>query len=86
MIWLMKKSIKKPARLSSLAVEFDREEDGRWIAEMPKLPGVMAYGATKRDALQRVYAIALRTLADDVEKGSFFAPVSRLFGYGMAHR
>ena len=73
----MKKSIKRSTRLSSLVVEFDREVDGRWIAEIPKLPGVMAYGATKRDALQRVYAIALRTIADSVEQGSFFTPVSR---------
>lgn len=82
----MKKTAKQPISLSSLAVEFDREKDGRWIAEVPKLPGVMAYGSTKRDALQRVYAIALRTLADSIEQGSFFAPVSRMFGYGVAHR
>jgi len=80
----MKKSIKPSTRLSSLTVEFDRETDGRWIAEITKLPGVIAYGATKREAQQRVYAIALRTLADSVEQGSFFAPVSRLFGYGVA--
>ena len=80
----MKKSIKSSTRLSSLSVIFDREVDGRWIAEIPKLPGVMAYGATKREAQQRVYAIALRTLADDVENGSFFTPISRLFGYGVA--
>lgn len=80
----MKKSNKQLMSLSSLAVEFDREKDGRWIAEIPKLPGVMAYGATKRDALQRVYAIALRTIADSVEQGSFFTPVSRIFGYGVA--
>lgn len=72
--------------LSSLAVEFDREEDGRWIAEIPKLPGVMAYGTTKREALRRVYAVALRTIADSVEHGTLFAPVSRLFGYGVARR
>jgi len=53
----MKKSLKQSTNLSSFAVEFDREKDGRWIAEIPKLPGVMAYGATKRDALQRVYGI-----------------------------
>ncbi len=80
----MKKSAKKLVRLSSLAVEFDRETDGRWIAEIPKLPGVMTYGATKREAQQRVYAIALRTLADSVEQGSLFTPVSRIFGYGVA--
>ncbi len=53
--------------VSPLSVEFDREEDGRWIAEVPKLPGVLAYGATKREALRRVYAVALRTLADSYE-------------------
>ena len=81
----MQKNLKKPASLSKLSVEFDREADGRWIAEIPRLPGVMAYGSTKREALQHVYAVALRTLADDVENGSFFAPISRLFGYGVAN-
>jgi len=47
--------------------EFDREDDGRWIAEIPKLPGVMAYGLTKKEALQKVYAIALRTEKTMVE-------------------
>ncbi len=46
----------------------------------------MAYGATRREALERVYAIALRTLADNVEQGALFTPVSRMFGYGMASR
>ncbi len=82
----MQKRVKKPVALSKLTVEFDREDDGRWIAEVPRLPGAMAYGATKRDALQRVYAIVLRTIADDVEQGSFFTPISRLFGYGVARR
>ena len=72
--------------VTSLAVEFDREDDGRWIAEIPKLPGVIVYGATKREALHRVYAVALRTLADRVEHGTMLASVSRLFGYGVAQR
>jgi len=80
------KGRQKKVSITSLTVEFDREVDGRWIAEVPKLPGVMAYGATKREALQRVYAIALRTLADSVEQGNLFTPVSRLFGYGVAGR
>jgi len=67
-------------------VEFDREDDGRWIAEIPKLPGVMTYGLTKKEALQKVYAIALRTLADNVEQGNTPPPVTRLFDYGMARR
>lgn len=72
--------------LASYSVAFDREDDGRWIAEIAKLPGVLAYGATKRDALNKVYAIALRTLANSVEEGHRLAPVSRLFGHGVAHR
>jgi predicted RNase H-like HicB family nuclease len=65
---------------------FDREEDGRWIAEIPRLPGVMAYGATKQDALRRVRSVALRTLADVVETGKTPPSISRLFSHGMASR
>ena len=68
----------------SFAEEFDSEEDGRWIAEIPKLPGVMAYGSTKQQALRKVYVIALRTLADTVEQGSTPPAVNHLFEYGMA--
>lgn len=45
-------------------VEFDREEDGRWIAEIVNLPGTMAYGETKEMALAVVEAIALRVIAE----------------------
>jgi predicted RNase H-like HicB family nuclease len=48
-------------------IEFDREEDGRWIAEIPELPGVMAYGATKGEAEAAVEALALRVIADRIE-------------------
>ena len=48
-------------------VEFDREEDGRWIADIPGLPGVMAYGATKEEATANVEALALRVVAEQVE-------------------
>ena len=67
-------------------VEFDRKDDGRWIAEIPKLPGVMAYGLTKKEALQKVYAIALRTLADGVEQGRALMPVAWLFDHEVARR
>jgi predicted RNase H-like HicB family nuclease len=50
-------------------VEFDREEDGRWIAEIPMLPGVLAYGKTEQEALGAVEALALRVLADQLEHG-----------------
>jgi predicted RNase H-like HicB family nuclease len=48
-------------------IEFDREEDGRWIAEIAELPGVMAYGATKDEAEAAVEALALRVIADRIE-------------------
>lgn len=50
-------------------VEFDREEDGRWIAEIASLPGAMAYGDSKESALAAVEAIALRALAEKLESG-----------------
>ena len=50
-------------------MELEQEEDGRWIAEIPGLPGVMAYGKTRSDALRAVEALALRVLADRLEHG-----------------
>jgi predicted RNase H-like HicB family nuclease len=52
----------------NFAIEFDREEDGRWIAEIPALPGVMAYGTSKADAESKVEAMALRVVADRIER------------------
>jgi predicted RNase H-like HicB family nuclease len=48
-------------------IVFDREEDGRWIAEIESLPGVLAYGKTKLEAQSKVEAIALRVVADRIE-------------------
>ena len=53
----------------TLTVEIEREEGGRWIAEVPALPGVLAYGATEAEALASVQALALRVLADRLEHG-----------------
>jgi predicted RNase H-like HicB family nuclease len=49
-------------------IEIDREEDGRWIAEIPSLPGVMAYGKTRNEAIAKVEALTFRVLADRLEK------------------
>ena len=51
-----------------LQIEIDREEDGRHIAEIPSLPGVLAYGATREEAEARVEALALRVIADRIER------------------
>jgi predicted RNase H-like HicB family nuclease len=48
-------------------ITFDREEDGRWIAEIESLPGVLAYGATRIEAQSKVEALALRVVADQIE-------------------
>ncbi len=50
------------------AIEYELEDDGRWIAEIVSLPGVMAYGATKQEAESKVQAIALRVIADNLER------------------
>ncbi len=46
------------------SIQTDREEDGRWIAEVPELPCVLAYGATKQEAMATAEALAFRVLAE----------------------
>ncbi|MBI3696022.1 MAG: type II toxin-antitoxin system HicB family antitoxin [Acidobacteria bacterium] len=62
------------ATASHFRVRFEREEDGRWLAIVDAIPGVMAYGATKKAALTSVKALTLRVLADLIENGE---PVPR---------
>lgn len=50
-------------------IKIEQEEDGRWIAEIPSLPGVMLYGQTPEEAKARVKALALRVLAERIESG-----------------
>ncbi len=51
----------------NFTIEHEREEDGRWIAEVPELPGVLAYGATREEAMVKAEALALRVLAERLE-------------------
>ena len=53
----------------TFAVEVEREADGRWLAEVPQLPGALAYGATQAEAKAKVRALALRVVADRLEHG-----------------
>jgi predicted RNase H-like HicB family nuclease len=48
-------------------IEIDRENDGRWIAEVPALSGVLSYGTTRDEAVARVQALALRVIAERLE-------------------
>lgn len=50
-----------------VTIEHEREENGRWLAEVPELPGVVAYGATAQEAMARARALALRVLAERLE-------------------
>ena len=49
-------------------IEFEQEDDGRWIAEIPDLPGVMTYGVSKAEAESKVEAMALRVIADRMDR------------------
>ena len=50
--------------MMTFTVEYEQEEDGRWLAEVLELPGVLAYGQTTEEALAKAQALALRVLAD----------------------
>jgi predicted RNase H-like HicB family nuclease len=50
-------------------IELEREHDGRWIVDVPDLPGVLAYGISRDDAIAHAQALALRVLADRIEHG-----------------
>jgi len=62
-----------------MRVEIEQEEDGRWIAEVPDLPGVLAYGPSRAEALSKVQALALRVLADRLEHGEEIPELTELF-------
>ena len=64
---------------SSFVIEVEAEADGRWIAEVVALSGVMAYGTTREDAVAKVEILALRVLADRLEHGESIPEVAGLF-------
>lgn len=52
-----------------MRIEIEREEDGRWIAEVHDLPAALAYGKTREEAISKVEALALRVIADRIDHG-----------------
>ena len=60
-------------------LETEQEDDGRWIAEVAALPGVLAYGADRNEAIARAKALALRVLADRLEHGEPVPAMSDVF-------
>ena len=62
-----------------LTINLEREEDGRWITEVPDLPGVMVYGQTQDHAITKVKALSLRVLAHRIEQGESVPETEPLF-------
>jgi predicted RNase H-like HicB family nuclease len=61
-------------------IESEQEEDGRWLAEVMELPGVMVYGQTRQEALAKAQALSLRVVAERLEHGEMLAePLNILF-------
>ena len=62
-----------------MRIEIEREDDGRWIAEIPELSGVMAYGTTRQEAIAKAEALALRVIADRIDHGEAIPELDDLF-------
>jgi predicted RNase H-like HicB family nuclease len=62
-----------------LTIEVAQEVDGRWIAEVPELPGVLSYGQTRQEAIDRAQALSLRVLADRLEHGDSVPQMGGVF-------
>ena len=62
-----------------MQVEVEVEEDGRFIAEVPAIPGAIVYGATAKEAVRKVEALVLRILADRIDSGEDSAELSEVF-------
>ncbi len=65
---------------TTFTIETEQEEDGRWICEIPELPGVMSYGNTKDESIAKAEALALRVLADRLEQGEEIPQLDSVFG------
>ena len=60
-------------------VETEQEADGRWIAEVPELPGVLAYGDSRDEAIRRAQSLSLHVLAERLEHGEALPQVQNVF-------
>jgi len=62
-----------------LTVNLEQEDDGRWLAEVPDLPGVLVYGLTQDEAIAKVKALSFRVMADRIEHGESVPEIDELF-------
>ena len=63
----------------AMQIELEQEEDGRWIAEAPRIPGALAYGDTQREAISKVESLVLRILADRLDHGEMAPELEKVF-------
>ena len=68
----------------NLTIEYEQEEDGRWIAEVLELPGTLVYGKTREEATARVKALALRVIAEQIEHGEYTTTDSVTISFAAA--
>jgi len=68
----------------TFTVEIEQESDGRWIAEVQQIPGAMAYGTTREEAVARVQALGLRVLAERIERGESSPEIQQVFTVAAA--
>ena len=66
-----------------MRVEVEQEQDGRWIAEVAVIPGAMAYGTSRKEAVAKVEALVLRILADKVEHGEDTPQLAQVFSVAV---
>ncbi len=66
-----------------MKVEVEQEEDGRWIAEVPGIPGAMGYGSTQPEAVAKVEVLVLRILADRIEQGEPVPQIDDVFSIAV---
>ncbi len=52
-----------------LSIEVEQEDDGRWLADIPELAGVLCYGTTRQEAIEKAQVLALRVMADRMSHG-----------------
>jgi predicted RNase H-like HicB family nuclease len=74
----MPTQINKNNQFHNFMIEIEQEDDGRWIAEIPDLPGVLVYGNSQKEAISNVKALALRVIADNIEAGNFYDDLTNI--------
>lgn len=68
----------------TFTVEVEQETDGRWIAEIPQIPGAMSYGTSRDEAVARAEALGLRVLAERIEQGESSPEIQQVFSVAAA--